>query len=278
MNRPYIIAEIGINHCGDINLAKKLINLAKECKCDAVKFQKRSIDKVYTQEFLNSYRDSPWGKTQRAQKLGLEFGKNEYDKIDRYCKEKEIDWFASAWDIDSQIFLEQYNCKYNKIASPMITNIEFLKHVAKLKKSTIISTGMTNLEDIDKAVNIFRSYECPYIIMHCTSIYPCPSDKCNLNMINTLKNRYNCDIGYSGHSSGVIDSYIATVLGVDYIEKHITLDRSMYGSDQSASLEKHGLELTVKNCKLVDKFLGDGKPHLYKEEKDNARKLRYWEK
>jgi N-acetylneuraminate synthase len=277
-NEPYIIGEIGINHNGDLKIAKELIDLAKECGCDAVKFQKRNVDDVYTEKYLNSPRESPWGKTQRAQKLGLEFGKNEYDEIDLYCKEKNIDWFASAWDIDSQIFLEQYNCKYNKIASPMITNIEFLKYVANLKKPTIISTGMTKLDDVDKAINIFRSYDCPYILMHCTSIYPCPVDKCNLGMITTLKKRYNCDVGYSGHSPGVVDSYIATVLGAKFIEKHITLDRAMYGSDQSASLERTGLSLTVKNCKLVNEFIGDGKPHFYKEEKDNSRKLRYWEK
>jgi len=273
-----MIGEIGINHNGDINLAKKLIDMAKSCGCDAVKFQKRTIKKVYSDEYLNSPRKSPWGKTQLAQKLGLEFEKEEYDIIDKYCKEKKIDWFASAWDIDSQIFLQQYDLPFNKIASPMITNIDFLKYVASLGKKTIISTGMTNLYDIDKAVNIFRSYKCPFVLMHCTSIYPCPVDKCNLSMINTLRNRYKCEIGYSGHSPGVVDSYIAATLGANYIEKHITLDRAMYGSDQSASLERHGLELTVKNCKLIKSFLGDGKPRLYKEEIENARKMRYWEK
>ena len=277
-NKPYIIGEIGINHNGDLKIAKQLIDLAKECGCDAVKFQKRNIDKVYTNEYLNSPRDSPWGKTQRAQKLGLEFGKEEYDEIDKYCKEKNIDWFASAWDVDSQIFLEKYNCKYNKIASPMLTNIEFLKYVASLKKPTIISTGMSKLNDIDNVVNIFISHNCPYILMHCTSIYPCPIDKCNLNMIKTLKERYDCPVGYSGHSPGVIDSYIATSLGAEFIEKHITLNRAMYGSDQSASLERHGLKLTVKNCKLMETLLGDGKPHFYEEEKQGARKMRYWEK
>lgn len=275
-SKMYVIGEIGINHNGNIQIAKKLIDMAKTCDVDAVKFQKRNIDIVYEDKVLKQFRESPWGNTQREQKDGLEFGKEEYDIIDKYCKDVGIDWFASAWDEDSQIFLEQYNCKYNKIASPMITNISLLEHVASLGKKTLISTGMSTIDDIDTAVNIFVKHKCPYVIMHCTSIYPCPTDKLNLSMINTLKDRYSCEIGYSGHSPGVIDSYVAAALGATYIEKHITLNRAMYGSDQSSSLERNGLRLTTKNCKLMNDMLGSKTLILYNEEENNARKLRYW--
>jgi len=272
----FIIAEIGINHNGSTDLAKKLIKLAKDCGCDAVKFQKRTIDTVYTKEYLNKPRESPWGKTQRAQKYGLEFNKRQFKIIDDYCKELGIDWFASAWDVDSQVFLDQFDLKYNKIASPMLTHDDLLEHVAKQGKKTFISTGMSSWKDIDKAVNIFRAFKCPFVLMHCTSIYPCPVDKLDIKMVETLKKRYNCDVGYSGHSPGFIDSVVAASIGAKYIEKHITLDRAMYGSDQAASMERRGMELTVKNCKLIDSFMGDGKLKLYPEEEENLRKLRYW--
>jgi N-acetylneuraminate synthase len=251
--------------------------MAKKCGCDAVKFQKRTIDKVYTDKFLNSYRESPWGKTQRDQKRGLEFGKKEYDEIDEYCREKEIDWYASAWDEDSQVFLDKYNLKYNKIASPMLTHRELLMHVARQKKKTIISTGMSSWEEMDYAVNIFRFYSCPFVVMHCVSVYPCPPDYLNLNMIKTIKKRYKCDIGYSGHSQGILDTSIAVAFGAKYIEKHITLDRSMYGSDQSASLERQGLIYSIRNARVVNGMLGNGKNTILSEEEKNKIKLRYWE-
>jgi len=272
----FIIAEAGINHNGDIDIAKQLIKQAFECGWNAVKFQKRTIDIVYSEEFLNSPRISPWGKTQRVQKEHLEFGRKEYNEIDEYCRELGIDWFASAWDIDSQIFLDKYNTKFNKVASPMLTNLDYLEFVAKKGKKTLISTGMSTIDDIDKAVNIFREYECPFVLMHCVSIYPCPSSRLNLNMINTLRKRYNCEIGYSGHSPSILDSVIATTLGAKYIEKHITLDRAMYGSDQAASLERRGMELTYKYCNSIPIMLGSGKKVVYRKEIDNARKLRYW--
>lgn len=272
----FITAEIGINHNGSIDIAKKLIDVAKHAGCNAVKFQKRNIDKVYTQEFLNSPRESPWGKTQRAQKLGLEFGKKEYDEIDKYCKEVSIDWFASAWDKDSVKFLEQYDLKYNKIASAILTNEDILYEIAKQKKHTFISTGLSTLNDIDRAVDIFTENKCPYTIMHCVGIYPCPPEKLNLRMIKTLKDRYNCEIGYSSHSQGVLDTSLAVALGATSLEVHITLDRAMYGSDQAASLEPHGLNITVKNAHLINKMLGSGKKIISKEELAIADKLRYW--
>jgi len=276
MNKIFFIAEIGINHNGDIKIAKKLIDMAKECGCDAVKFQKRTIDKVYDKEMLKQSRDSPWGTTQREQKEGLEFGKEEYNEIDRYCKEKGIDWFASAWDIDSLNFLDQYNLKYNKIASAMLTNVPFIEEIAKQGKLTFISTGLSEMEDIDNAVNTFKYHKCPFVLMHCVGLYPCPDNLLNLKMIDTLKDRFRCDIGYSGHSPGIWDTIVATVLGAKYIEKHITLDRTMYGSDQPSSLEKKGLEYVVDNCNSIKTMLGDGKKKILKEEEKVRDKLRYW--
>ena len=276
MEKIYYIAEIGINHNGDLKIAKQLIDMAVECGCDAVKFQKRTIDKVYDKEMLKQPRDSPFGTTQREQKEGLEFGKKEYDQIHLYCKKKGIDWFASAWDIDSLNFLKQYDLKYNKIASAMLTNLPFVEEVAKEGKLTFISTGLSEMEDIDNAVNAFKYHKCPFVLMHCVGIYPCPDELLNLKMIETLKERYRCEVGYSGHSPGIWDAIVATVLGAKYIEKHITLDRTMYGSDQPASLEKKGLEYVVKNCNSIKTMLGDGKKKVLEKEKQVADKLRYW--
>jgi len=277
MKEPFLIAEIGINHNGDIKLAKKLIDLAVKSKWDAVKFQKRTVDKVYTQEFLNSYRESPWGKTQRAQKIGLEFGKKEFDEIDKYCKEKGIIWFASSWDIDSQLFLERYGLKYNKVASALLTNMPMLEYLARQGKTTFVSTGLSSMHDIDNAHNMLSSYGCPHVLMHCVGEYPCPTNKLNMNMINTLRNRYDVEIGYSGHSPGIRDAIVAMSFGCKYIEKHITLDRSMYGSDQSASVEKRGMEELGKWKRDLPKMLGDGKKKITTIEKQVADKLRYWD-
>jgi len=274
---PYIIAEIGINHNGDIEIAKKLIDMAVDCKCDAVKFQKRTIDVVYTKEFLDSPRESPWGTTQRDQKEGLEFGKKEYDEIDRYCRKVGIDWFASAWDKQSQLFLRKYNLKHNKIASAMLTNIPFLEFVAEEKKHTFISTAMSTFNDIDRALEVFKKYNCPFTLMHCIATYPTDDQDLNLLCIKTLRDRYNCDVGYSGHERSPHPSIIAAALGTVAIERHITLDRSIYGSDQAASLEKRGLEILVKEAKMVHVYLGNGKKKISDKEKTIAEKLRYFD-
>jgi len=276
MNEVFITGEIGINHNGNINIAKKLIDMAKYCGCNAVKFQKRNIDVVYSKEFLDSHRDSPWGTTQRQQKEGLEFNKKEYDIIDAYCKRIGIDWYASAWDVESQHFLNQYNLKYNKVASAMTVNKDFLHEVAKERKKTFISTGMSTKADIDELVDLFDFYKCPYVLMHCVSLYPCPIEKLNLKAIKTIKDRYACEVGYSGHEVGVWPSVIAVAYGANCIERHITLNRAMYGSDQSASLEKYGLEKTVKYCRAVPSVLGDGSIDMIPEEEPIAKKLRYW--
>lgn len=273
---PFIIAEIGINHNGDVNIGKQLIDMAKNAGCDAVKFQKRTIDIVYTKEFLASPRQSPWGTTQREQKEGLEFGKEEYDEIDHYCKHLDIGWFASAWDLESQKFLEQYDLPYNKIASAMLTYLPLLEMVANEGKHTFISTGMSTFDQIDKAVEIFQKAGCPYTLMHCISTYPCADEDCNMRVIRVLKERYNCSVGYSSHDVGLLPSLVAVVLGAEAIEKHITLDRAMYGSDQAASMEKRGLELVVRECKAVQKVFGDGQRTISPQERQVEKSLRYF--
>lgn len=270
----YIIAEIGINHNGDLNIAKKLIDVAKDCDCDAVKFQKRTIDLVYTKELLDSPRESPWGTTQREQKEGLEFGEKEYREIDRYCKEKGIEWFASAWDIESQKFLRQFDLKHNKIASAMIVWEDFLKEVASEKKHTFISTGMCEVKHIDRAVEIFKEAGCPFELMHCVSVYPMDDEKANLLGIESLRKRYGCDVGYSGHEVGLAVSYGAVALGATSLERHITLDRAMYGSDQSASIEPNGLRMLTGAVRKIVNARGDGHLGMSPEEAPIAKKLR----
>lgn len=270
----FIVAEIGINHNGDLQLAKKLIDTAVVAGCDAVKFQKRTVDKVYTKEYLDSPRTSPWGETQRAQKEGLEFGKKEYDEIDWYCKERGIEWYASAWDIDSQKFLRQYDCNYNKVASAMLTNEELLNEIAEEKKYTFIATGMSTLEEIDKAVEIFEKYNCPYELMHCNSTYPMPLEDANLKLIKVLADIYKCKVGYSGHEEGTLVSICAVAAGATSIERHITLDRNMYGSDQKASIEPYELCKLVKDIRETEKIMGTGKKVLTAAEEKVKKKLR----
>ena len=272
----FIIAEIGINHNGSLEIAKKLIDMAKDTGCDAVKFQKRTIDIVYSKDVLDTPRESPWGTTTREQKMGLEFGLNEYKEIDKYCKEKNIEWFASAWDVESQKFLRQFKCKYNKIASALLTHIPLLEEVASEKLHTFISTGMATYADIDKAVEIFKKYNCPFTLMHTVSVYPCPEEELNLNMIHSLKNKYQCPVGYSGHETSPVPSIAAAAMGITALERHVTLDRTMYGSDQSASLEKRGLEILVSGVRSVEKSLGNGKKEFGEAEQKVASKLRYW--
>ena len=272
---PFIIAEIGINHNGDILIAKKLIDMAKECGCNAVKFQKRTIEKVYSKDVLDSPRESQWGTTTRDQKLGLEFEKEEFDIIDKYCKEKEIEWYASSWDVDSQLFLQNYNLKHNKVASAMLTNIPLLEVIAKEGRHTFISTGMSDLNQIRTAVEIFKKHKCPFELMHSNSSYPMKLEEANLQCIETLRQEFNCNVGYSGHEvASYLCCVIATTLGATSIERHITLDRSMYGSDQSASLEYAGLNRMVKNVIQIEKVVGDGIKRIYDSEIPAMKKLR----
>lgn len=270
----FIIAEIGINHNGDINVAKQLIDLAKECGCDAVKFQKRDIDVVYTQEFLNSPRESPWGTTQRDQKAGLEFGPAEYKEIDQYCKNKGIEWFASAWDMNSLKFLDQFNCKYAKVASAMLADVPLLKAIASRKKHTFISTALSELPMVENAVKIFRDAGCPFELMHCVGTYPMRDEDANLKCINTLRDLFKCNVGYSGHEVGIAISIGAAAFGISSLERHITLDRAMYGSDQAASLEPAGLRMMVGAVRKVNIALGTGEKHVISAEAPVALKLR----
>ena len=269
-----IVAEIGINHNGDMDICKELIDVAADSGCDAVKFQKRDIDQVYTQEFLDSPRESSWGTTQREQKMGLEFSEDQYGEIDNYCKGKGIEWFASAWDLNSQKFLQKFDCKYNKIASAMAVYPELLKMVAKEGKHTFISTGMCTYDDIQNAVDIFRDEGCSFELMHTVSTYPMKSKDANLNVIETLRKKFECDVGYSGHEVGLAVSYAASALGITSLERHITLDRTMYGSDQSASIEPHGFQALVNKVREIEIAMGDGEKRILEEEALIANNLR----
>ena len=271
----FFTAEIGINHNGDLEIVKKLIDVAIEAGCDAVKFQKRTVEKVYSKEVLDTPRESPWGKTTREQKLGLEFGKHDYDDIDQYCKEKNIEWYASSWDIDSQLFLQNYNLKHNKVASAMLTNHKLLEVIAKEKKPTFISTGMSTMDEILDAVKIFKKYDCQFSLQHSNSSYPMKEEEANLNCITTLQKEFKCDVGYSGHETiGYLICVSAVILGATSIERHITFDRSMYGSDQAASLEPQGLKRVVNDVRRIENILGDGVKKIWPSEIPVMKKLR----
>ena len=271
----FLIAEIGINHNGDLGIAKALIDSAADAGFDAVKFQKRTIDKVYTQEFLDAPRESPWGTTQRAQKEGLEFTAQDYKEIDMYCKEKGVQWTASAWDIDAQIFLQKFNCSFNKVASPMLGHIPLLKLIASEGKKTFVSTGMSTLDELDAVVKIFKDANCPFELMHCNSTYPMKEEDANLLCIPMLKNRYGVNVGYSGHESSLIKvCTTAVALGATSLERHITLDRAMYGSDQAASIETHALANFVETVRAVPGILGSGEKNLSEAELKTREKLR----
>ena len=278
MKKTKIIAEIGINHNGDVDLAKELIRRSADAKVHAVKFQKRTIDLVYTKEMLDSPRESPWGTTQREQKEGIEFGQKEYDEINSYCEEKGILWSASSWDVESQKFLRQYDLPFNKAASAMLTHKKLLETIASEGKHTFISTGMSLYKDIDVAVEIFERLGCPYTLLHCVSTYPCKDEDCNINMLTTLQKMYpDVAVGYSGHEAGVIPSLLSVTFGAKVIERHITLDKDMYGSDQSASIELEEFKFLVLESRKVVNTLGTGQKIFLNHEIPVAKKLRYFE-
>ena len=270
----FVTAEIGINHNGDLKIAKKLIDVAKDAGCDAVKFQKRTVDLVYDSETLNSPRESPWGTTTREQKNGLEFSMADYKIIDKYCKSKKISWYVSCWDTKSQKEMRQFNTKYNKVASAMLVHEELLHLIAEEKKYTFISTGMSTMQDIEKAVEIFRKYDCPFELMHTNSSYPSELDEANLSLIPELIKKFDCKVGYSGHENGIAISLAAVGLGITSLERHITLDRTMYVSDQAASMEPNGFSLLVKSVNKAQKAFGNGKKEIISEENDVIKKLR----
>ncbi len=275
--KPFLIAEIGINHNGKLKEAFKLIDLAKKYDFDAVKFQKRDPDISTPEIQKNLMRDTPWGYISYLDyKKKIEFSEKDYTKIDKYCKKKKIYWFASAWDTKSLKFLRKYKLKYNKVASALLTNLNFLDHVAKEKKHTFISTGMASINDVKKAVKIFKKNKCKFTLLHCVSTYPCKEENLNLLGINQLKKIFKCDVGYSGHEDSVSPSIIASLLGVTVIERHITLDRSKWGTDQASSLSEEGIKLFTSIIKKIPIMLGDGKKKIIKEEKKMLKKFKYW--
>ena len=272
---PYLIAEVGINHNGDLSIAKQLIQDAAEAGFDAVKFQKRTINLVYEQDFLAAPRESPWGTTQRAQKEGLEFGQADYEEIDAFCRSLGIAWTASAWDLEAQQFLGQFDVPFNKVASPMLGHLPLLEMIAAERRKTFVSTGMATLDEIDVIVELFRSADCPFELMHCNSTYPMREEDANLLCIPMLRERYRCDVGYSGHESSLLKiCTTAVALGATSLERHITLDRAMYGSDQAASIETHALQDFVETVRKVPLLMGTGEKTVTADEAAVRTKLR----
>ena len=271
----FIIAEIGTNHMGNLEIAKQIIDVAKDAGCDAVKFQKKNINKIYTKEFLDSTIDSPWGTTQRQMRLHREFSIKQFEEINMYCKKKKMVWFASCWDTQSQISMRKFKTKYNKVASAMLIHNKLLELIAKEKKYTFISTGMSTMENIENATKIFKKYKCPFELMHCHSAYPMPAKEANLNMIPVLKKKFKCNVGYSGHEISATNVSIpAVMLGASSIERHITLNRTWYGNDQAASLEPQGIHRLVRDIRVIDKIRGNGKKKIWPAEIPNQKKLR----
>jgi len=271
----FVIAELGTNHMGDIEIAKKIIDVAVDAGCNAVKLQKKNVEKIYTKEFLDSSLDSPWGTTQREMRLHREFSDNEFKKIDAHCKKKKIPWFVSCWDVESQKQMKKFKTKYNKIASAMLVHDKLLEIVAQEKKYTFIATGMSTLNDIEKAVKIFSKHKCPFELMHCHSAYPMPPEEANLKLIPFLAKKFHCKVGYSGHEVAATNISIpAILLGATSIERHVTIDRTAFGHDQAASLEPKGLMQLMRDIRIVDKILGDGKKRVWKSEMETRKKLR----
>jgi N-acetylneuraminate synthase len=268
----YIIAEIGINHNGDIDLAKKLISTAVTAGCNAVKFQKRTVSVVYTAEELAKPRESPFGETNGDLKRGLEFGEGDYGEIARFCKDVKIDWFASCWDEASVDFIDRFDPICYKVASASLTDDALLRHTVARGKPIILSTGMSTIEQIDHAVEVIGRRD--LILMHTTSTYPSQYSELNLKAIVTLKERYGLPIGYSGHETGIPSSVAAAVLGACMVERHITLDRAMWGSDHAASLEPNGINRLVRDIRLCETSMGDGIKKVFESEKPIIQKLR----
>jgi N-acetylneuraminate synthase len=271
-NPCFVIAEIGINHNGDLGLAKRLISVAVAAGCNAVKFQKRTISVVYTPEELAKPRESPFGETNGDLKRGLEFGADEYREIDCYCKEVNIRWFASCWDEKSVDAIDQFDVPCYKVASASLTDDNLLRHTRAKGKPIILSTGMSTIEQIDHAVEVLGKRD--LVLMQSTSTYPSAYPELNLRAIQTLKSRYGVPVGYSGHETGLPTSVAAVVLGACAVERHITLDRAMWGSDHAASLEPNGITRLLRDIRLVESALGDGVKRVFDSEKPVIQKLR----
>lgn len=272
LSHCFIIAEIGINHNGDINLAKRLVKLAKDNGCDAVKFQKRTVELVYSKHELEMERPNPFGNTNGDLKRGLEFSYEQYQEIDKYCRELDILWFASCWDKNSVDFIDSFNPPCHKIASASLTDDELILHIKSKGRPILIATGMSTQDEIDHALSILGMDN--LVLMHCTSTYPSLESELNLNVIPNYIKRYSCPIGYSGHEKGVLPSVIAASMGACAIERHITTDRTLWGSDHPASLEPEGLRRLVRDIRLLNTIKGDGKKVVYESELPIIKKLR----
>jgi N-acetylneuraminate synthase len=268
----YIIAEIGINHNGDVDLAKRLISVAVAAGCDAVKFQKRTVDVVYTAKELATPRPTPFGETNGDLKYGLEFDAEDYAEIDKFCKQVKIDWFASPWDEGSVDFIQMFNPPAYKVASASLTDDNLLRHIRKTGKPVIASTGMSTYEEIDHAVEVLGKDD--LLLMHTTSTYPAKYEQLNLKAIPDMIARYEVPVGYSGHETGIPTSVAARALGACCVERHITMDRAMWGSDQAASLEPNGISRLVRDIRLCEQSMGDGVKRVYEEEIPVMKKLR----
>jgi len=269
----YIIGEIGINHNGDLDVAKKLIDSARDAGMDAVKFQKRTPELCVPEHQRNQMRDTPWGYiTYLDYRYKVEFDQEQYAEIDRYCREVGIDWFASSWDIPSLEFIDRFNPPTHKVPSALLTDHALLRAYRATGKPLIVSTGMSTLDQIKDAMEILGDEN--LVLCHTTSSYPCPPEELNLRMIGTLAEMYNCPIGYSGHEVGLVPSAVAVALGACLVERHITLDRAMWGSDQSASVEPQGVAHLVKYIRVTEKSLGDGIKKVYDSEQSSLSKLR----
>ncbi len=268
----YVIAEIGINHNGDVDLAKRLISVAVAAGCDAVKFQKRTVDIVYTAKELATPRENPFGTTNGDLKNGLEFEQEDYAEIDAFCRSVKIPWFVSPWDENAVDFMEQFSTPVYKIASASLTDDNLLRHVRSTGKPVVASTGMSTYEEIDHAVEVLGKDN--LVLMHTTSTYPAKYEQLNLRAIPAMADRYGVPVGYSGHETGIPTSVAAAVLGACMIERHITMDRAMWGSDQSASLEPNGISRLVRDIRLCEQSMGDGIKRVYDEEVPVMKKLR----
>jgi N-acetylneuraminate synthase len=277
MDKVFYIAEIGINHNGDLEVAKQIIDAAVDAGADAVKFQKRNPDLAVPEAQKSVMRETPWGMmTYLNYKRRIEFGKAEYDELDRYCKEQGIKWFASAWDIESQQFLRQYNLEYNKIASAMLTYTDLLEEVAAEGKHTFISTGMSTAEEVDTAIEVFRKHLCPFTVFQCTSTYPAALNELDLRVVSTFQAQYpdSIGVGYSNHSPGILAPALAVSLGATHIEAHCTMRRNAWGTDQSNSLEPDGLKRMIRDCNNVSQMLGSSTKQVFASEVPIKNKLR----
>ena len=271
----FIIAEIGTNHLGDVKIARRIIDVAANAGCDAVKFQKRDVEKIYNKFFLDSTLDSPWGTTQREMRTHIEFSDKQFREIDSYCKNLKIPWFVSCWDIDSQIAMRKFKTKYNQVDSDVLGHQSLMEIIAKEKKHTYISTGINSMKEISNAVKIFRDYKCPFELMHSHSSFPMSLKEANIKHMTILREKFKCNVGYNGYEKvASLVCIAAAISGATSIERHITIDRTSYGNEQAASLEPLGLQKMVKDVRLVEDILGDGKKRIWDSELPAMKKLR----